>query len=106
MDILKHQQITTVLPIRDMSTGLAKKFHFTGGNKSMDVKGIVYIFDSITENNITNYDRLYTDLIREANSVFYVKISFGGNTAACGPVLRSLDAKSLPEDVANLAMMS
>ena len=73
----------------------------------MDVKVIVYIFDSITENNIHKCDELCTNLVREANSVFDVKISFGGNAAAYGPVLtRSLDAKFIPEDVANLEMMS
>ena len=72
----------------------------------MDVKVTVYIFDSITENNIHKCDKLCTNLVCEANFVFDVKISFGGNVAAYGPVLTSLDVKFLSEDVENLAMMS
>ena len=73
----------------------------------MDVKGIVYIFDSISENNPNNCDRLCTNLVNKASSSFKVKISLGGNSASFGlPVLSSLDSKFLAEDVANLAMMS
>lgn len=73
----------------------------------MDVKGIVYIFDSIADNNTHNCDSLCTNLIREAGSTFKVKIGMGGNAANFGaPLLKSLDSKFLAEDVANLAMMA
>ena len=72
----------------------------------MDIKGIVYLFDNVADNNTQNCDILCTNLIREAVSTFKVKIAMGGDAAKYGaPVLASLDSKFLLEDVANLAMM-
>ena len=104
-ELLKRLKVSTVLPIKDQSTGLAKKFLYAGGTKTMEVKGIVYIFDSVSDNNVSKCNRICTDLVREANNVFDVRISFGGNAAACGVEMTSLDDKFLQEDVANLAMM-
>ena len=76
-------------------------------NPNPNVKGIVYIFDNVADNNTHNCDVLCTNLIRKAGTTFKVKISMGGNAAQFGaPVLTSLDSKFLAEDVANLAMMS
>ena len=73
----------------------------------MDVKGIVFLFDNVADNNTKNCDVLFTNLCREAGTTFKVKIAMGGNAANFGaPVLASLDSKFLVEDVANLAMMS
>ena len=105
LELLKRLGVTTVLPIRDQNTGLAKKFLYAGGTKTMDIKGILYIFDSIAENNVSKCNKICTDLVREANNVFDVRISFGGNLAAYGVEMTSLDDKFLDEDVANLAMM-
>ena len=106
-ELLKRHSITTVLPIKDLRTGMAKKLQFANGTKSMDVKGIVYIFDSVEDNNTTNCDLLCTNLVREAVSTFNIKITVGGNAASFGGnVPDSLDCKFLAEDVANLAMLS
>ena len=107
-DLLKRHHVTSVLPLKDPATGFAKKLIFAGGTRTMDVKGIVYIFDSVEENNTHNCDRLCTNLVNEANSSFKVKICFGGNSAPFRrpSLLSSLDSKFLAEDVANLAMMS
>ena len=106
-DLLNRHHVTSVLPLKNIRTGLAKKLEFAGGTKTMDVKGIVYIFDSIEDNNTYNCDVLCTNLVREAASTFKVKISMGGNAANCGEKkMMSLDSKFLAEDVANLAMMA
>ena len=106
-NLLQRHKVTSILPLKDIRTGLAKKLAYAGGTKSMDVKGIVYIFDSVEDNNQHNCDHLCTNLVREANGNFQVKITFGGNSACFGcPLLTSLDSKFLAEDVAHLAMMS
>ena len=106
-ELLKRHNITTVLPIKDLSTGMAKKLEFANGTKSMDVKGIVYIFDSVKDNTTASCNLLCTNLVREAVSTFNIRISMGGNASNFGgKVPDSLDSKFLAEDVANLAMMS
>ena len=71
----------------------------------MNIKAIVYIFDSICDNHVSKCNEMCTNLVREANDVFSVGMSFGGDSAAYGVKISSLDEKFLQEDVANLAMM-
>ena len=105
--LLERHHITSVLPLKDMRTGVAQKFYYANGTRSMDRKGIVYVFGNITENNTKNCDEICTNLVREAFDTFNIKIAMGGNAADFGlPVLTSLDSKFLAEDVANLAMLS
>ena len=56
---------------------------------------------------LTNCNVIFTNLVREVNSTFGIKIGLGGNSSHFGkPELMSIDSKFLAEDVANLAMMS
>ena len=99
--------ITSVLPLLDKMTGQAKKFHFANGTKVMDIKAIVYIFDSVAECNENTMDNICTNLVSEFNSKFDIKIAFGGNAARFGsPPKECLADIFLLEDVVNLAMMS
>lgn len=105
--LLHRTKITSVMPIKDLTTGFAKKLIYAKGTKQALCKAIVYIFDNTSENNTTNCDKICSHLVREANSLFDINIAFGGNASAYGSeILTSLDAKFLDEDVANLAMMS
>ena len=101
--------VTSILPIADLNTGLAKKILYANGTKDKQQQAIVYVFDNSsdsTDGEYKNCDQICTNLVREAAQTFNVNISFGGNSAAFGlPVPTSIDAKFLPEDVANLAMM-
>ena len=106
-ELLRRHHVTSILPLKELSTGMAKKLNFAGGTKQMDVKGIVYLFDTVKECNEQNCNMIATNLIREASSTFKIRISLGGNAAKFGgEVFTSLDSKFLTEDVANLAMMS
>ena len=106
-ELLRRHQITSILPLKELSTDMAKKLNFANGTKQMDVKGIVYLFNTVQECTEENCDKIGTNLIWEASSTFKIKISLGGNAAKCGgESFTSLDAKFLTEDVANLAMMS
>ena len=106
-ELLNRIHVTSVLPLKDLRTGGAKKKQYANGTRECDVKGIVYVFDNIDDNNSTNCDVLCTNLVREAFSNFDIKIWMGGNAEDYGaPVLQSLDSKFLTKDVANLAMMS
>ena len=46
-DLVSRLNITTILPLRDLNTGQAKKLHYAGGTKSMDIKTIVFIYHSV-----------------------------------------------------------
>ena len=99
------------MPLKDVRTGQAKKIDIassgTGKIIPMIIKGIVYVFDAVEECNTLNCDVIGTNLVREANSTFGIKIGLGGNSSHFGkPELMSIDSKFLAEDVANLAMMS
>ena len=103
--LLERHHITSVLPLKDMRTGVAQKFYYANGTKNMDRKGIV--ISNTSDNNSTNCDQICTNLVREAFDTFNIKIGMGGNAANFDlPVLQSVDSKFLAEDVANLAMLS
>ena len=73
----------------------------------MDVKAIVYTFDSVHDCTDTVCDGICTNLIQEFNNLFNLRIAFGGNAARAGSTsFVSLDELFLTEDVVNLAMVS
>ena len=61
-----------VLPLQDSHTGQARKLHFAGGTKSMDVKAVVYIFDTVQECGENACNNICTNLIAEFNNQFDV----------------------------------
>ena len=105
--LVHRLNITSVFPVKDINTGMAKKFHFAGGSKSMDEKCLVFVFDSISDCNSNNCTAICTNLCNEFNNLFDLKISVGGNAVDHGASPKnSLDEILLTEDVVNLAMMS
>ena len=91
-DLVSRLNITTILPLRNVNTGQAKKLHYAGGTKSMDIKTIVFIFDSVKDCTETVCDGIGTNLCNEFNNLFNIKIAFGGNAINCGSsVKRSLE---------------
>ena len=73
----------------------------------MDIKTIVFIFDSVKDCTETVCDGIGTNLCNEFNKFFNIKIAFGGNAVNCGSsIKRSLEEFFLTEDVINLAMAS
>ena len=56
--LLERHHITSVLPLKDMRTGVAQKFYYANGTKHMDRKGIVYVFSNTSDSNSTNYDQI------------------------------------------------
>ena len=106
-DLVQRLNITTILPLVDPNTGQTKKFHYAGGTRTMDVKAIVYTFDSVHDCTDTVCDGICTNLIQEFNNLFNLRIAFGGNAARAGSTsFVSLDELFLTEDVVNLAMVS
>ena len=99
--------ITTILHLRDLNTGQAKKLHYAGGTKSMGIKTIVFIFDSVKDCTETVCNRIGTNLYNKFNNLFNIKITFGGNAVNCGSSVKgSLEEFFLTEDAINLAMAS
>ena len=90
-DSLNRLQVTSVLPVRDLNTGQVKKLHFANGTKTMDVKCIVYIFYNVSHRNENNCNDMCTNLVREFNTLFLCKLSFGGNAAIYGSLCTSMD---------------
>ena len=106
-ELVSRLNITSVLPLKDPVTGMPKKFHFANGTKCMDLKAIVYIFDSVQDCTTDILDTICTNLVTEFNNKFDIKIQFGGNASKFGaPGVMNLAEIFLLEDVVNLAMMS
>ena len=106
-NLVNRLNIKSVLPLLDPMTGQAKKLHFAGGSKSMDIKSIVFIFDKVEDNNEQMCDAICTNLVQEFNNLFGIQISFGGNAAKFGGTVKiSLNEIFLTDDVINLAMMA
>ena len=106
-DLVQRLNITSVLPIVDINTGQPKKFHFANGTRSMNIRCLVYIFDSVSDCNEKGLDNICSNFCNEFNNLFNIKISFGGNLENYGMERKlSLDEWFLTEDVINLAMMS
>ena len=105
--MVNRLNITSVLPLKDPVTGKPKKFRFANGTKSMDLKAIVYIFDSVDDCTEDILNTICTNLVSEFNTKFDIKIAFGGFSAKFGaPHVMALADIFLLEDVVNLAMMS
>ena len=73
----------------------------------MNIRCIVYIFDSVSDYNDDILDNTCTKLCSKFNNLFNIKISIGGNAENYGLVRKHiLDEWFLTEYVINLAMMS
>jgi len=83
-DLVQRLNITSVLPIVDINTGQPKKFHLANGTRSMNIRCLVYIFDSVSDCNKNILDKMCTNLCNEFNNLFSIKISFGGNSENYG----------------------
>ena len=86
----------------------SKEVPFAGDTHKMEVKCMVYLYDSIEYCNESNCNQTCTNLVQESNDKFNLKFSFVGNVDRNGVSVRtSLDKqfslKMYP--ISNLAMV-
>ena len=68
---------------------------------------IVYTFDDVSDCTVTVCDEICTNLVREFNKLFQLKLVFGGNALNYGvQPKKSLDKIFLTDDVVNLVMIA
>ena len=74
----------------------------------MEVHSIVYVNREIDQNTTSYIDAWCTNLVHQFGGIFpNIRLNFGGNTEHFGTKkITSLDKIFLPQDVANLAMLS
>ena len=76
--------IKTVLPFVDVDTGMVKKYVYSNGTRETKYMSIVYTFDNVSDCTVTVCDEICTNLVREFNKLFQLKLVFGGNASNYG----------------------
>ena len=102
--LVDSSKISSALPVQDKMTMSAKVFTYAQGTKTMEVRGLVHVYNDVLMNDEENGNAWCTNLVNVLNANFNLNLAFGGNAAYFGsPAPVSLDKYFLSEDVATLA---